>query len=1173
MSSYDLNGFIIENSLNIEQEIAQGDFTFEDNLTVDGVTYLKDIVVSGKITGADAIFNNAIVQGTPHLIINEDEKKDDSIPIDTGYAMKYRQGSNMKYAGLYLEKDSNEFILYKNSGLPSATMTIPNISSGSYASSIQFADLNVGTLGAGVQINCPDANVSNLLDAYNISATDISTITLSATNNFHTKRIESEASFKRVFPTGYDYNGNDILNYLQAEIASATSGDVIDLTHLRGTYYLSDTLNINKSVTLNFGPCEIVFNSGNILKNNNEFGEANYQPMFKIDAIRNVKIRGVGRLKGSTTIHGNYDTLFRIDDDTLGCCILGSDCDGLEIENCSFSHSMDKAGSNGIKLYTMASDNISYITMRNVFIYKFSTRGLYIEHPVTSIFDNVRVSSCAESCWYLSNGTSCTLNACYASGSLRNGFLMDTMTYSTLNACASEACGTAFKLENCFNMSLLACGAERQMNRAIRYNTGGGQWEVVDDFKTQIGHGYVCQSGGFIKFDNCYYKDPPSRWSSMFIVDRTRNVSILTPRFKIADAWIFKDPTESGITGDYAYDLSMVSPEQLADFVKYTWDINDDVVRRILMINGNKECYLYLEADFDLTKVIGTGWKGFIGDDLFIKTLTPSFTMQGNDPTFKGVISYDKDNKRLKLDSQGFGGTVRLYANGVEQLQVRSDKCEFARNVDILGDLVVKGSFSASSGGGGGGSSSLFNIIYDGARFAWDSVVLLVNGAGEAESTVRVQSATVNNVKYDIPLTLAVKTNVERDLLADISNGAMIYNSSSGRPQYFNSGDWFDWIGLNRTSNIFNIPTTKVGINKSNPTDGALDVNANLIVSGSSNISGVATFNNRIVMNGRSIVLANLSTAQRNALPALSNGSIIYNTTTAQAEIYSAGSWSALGGVGGGAGFTGSYAGNTNFIGNHTQDGELYINNTGVDGAYPAIRFNVAGNEKAKIFIDADASHELKIIDSSASVALGFDDQYSKMYKTLKAFKGPSLGDFFNDNDYDTGLILGENGSKYGRLKLYGPETSATTFLNTGYFHLDQRHLNISTVSNAYSEVFQRIALNFLCSAHTTINFSNGASDELRGDVYLRCNDRIIEGFQNNIKGNLAVDGAITSLGAVSVPDLTITGTTTFGSLANMPRMSESTRDAQTPIGGSVCFNTSINKLQVFDGAYWVNLH
>jgi hypothetical protein len=81
------------------------------------------------------------------------------------------------------------------------------------------------------------------------------------------------------------------------------------------------------------------------------------------------------------------------------------------------------------------------------------------------------VSYCAENGFDLLDGTSLTLTASYANNVSNFGFLLNGMSYSKLNGCASDFGVWGYYLEGCRGIDAAGCGAEDQ--------TDGG-WQITE---------------------------------------------------------------------------------------------------------------------------------------------------------------------------------------------------------------------------------------------------------------------------------------------------------------------------------------------------------------------------------------------------------------------------------------------------------------------------------------------------------------------------------------------------------------------------------------------------------------------------------------------------------------------------------------------------------------------
>lgn len=104
-----------------------------------------------------------------------------------------------------------------------------------------------------------------------------------------------------------------------------------------------------------------------------------------------------------------------------------------------------------------------------------SNSCLVMDTPITTVLERVKADGCVGDGYYLHDGTSLTLNSVYAILGTEAGFELENMTYTTLNACASEVFGIGYWFENSKAITLNATGAESNINRSVAFPGVGYQ--------------------------------------------------------------------------------------------------------------------------------------------------------------------------------------------------------------------------------------------------------------------------------------------------------------------------------------------------------------------------------------------------------------------------------------------------------------------------------------------------------------------------------------------------------------------------------------------------------------------------------------------------------------------------------------------------------------------------
>ena len=147
---------------------------------------------------------------------------------------------------------------------------------------------------------------------------------------------------------------------------------------------------------------------------------------------------------------------------------------------------------------TTPSLGINYrINMRRVMIDSFGGDGLHVEQCIVSSFDTVEARGCGGHGFNFhgidpgdgASGTSVNFTACYANANAQAGYRIRTMTYCTLDACATDSCGVGYWVENSGGIVLNGCGAEAVLNKSSTYPGDGVRLNVCSG---------VVLNGGFL---------------------------------------------------------------------------------------------------------------------------------------------------------------------------------------------------------------------------------------------------------------------------------------------------------------------------------------------------------------------------------------------------------------------------------------------------------------------------------------------------------------------------------------------------------------------------------------------------------------------------------------------------------------------------------------------------
>lgn len=237
----------------------------------------------------------------------------------------------------------------------------------------------------------------------------------------------------------------------------------------------------------------------------------NYKISTGLKGFSNIIIRGEGRdtTKISTANFGYGGATFGDGSANSSVMLYFEDSDNVVIEDLHLiGVGIDGSSCQGIEFALVDESNTAHIIMNNLLVTDMcSGAGITINTPILTTITNVKVLRIAGSCFYMYDGTSVTMNECYAITATEAGFLFDTMTYCVFNSCASEVTGVAFDFKSCSAIVLNGCGTEGILNRneshqKYSYGTGLGTFKPAFN-----GVAYRSVSSN-IQLNSCYSRDP-----------------------------------------------------------------------------------------------------------------------------------------------------------------------------------------------------------------------------------------------------------------------------------------------------------------------------------------------------------------------------------------------------------------------------------------------------------------------------------------------------------------------------------------------------------------------------------------------------------------------------------------------------------------------------------------
>lgn len=116
--------------------------------------------------------------------------------------------------------------------------------------------------------------------------------------------------------------------------------------------------------------------------------------------------------------------------------------------------------------------NITNITIEDCVVKNWGDCGVYLGAPIASRITRVQSVNNGGDGFYITKAhldsdhtivkaaTSLAFDSCYALGNAKNGYELDTVSYSSLTGCACDEGGRGYALFGCRAVSLTSCGAE-----------------------------------------------------------------------------------------------------------------------------------------------------------------------------------------------------------------------------------------------------------------------------------------------------------------------------------------------------------------------------------------------------------------------------------------------------------------------------------------------------------------------------------------------------------------------------------------------------------------------------------------------------------------------------------------------------------------------------------------
>lgn len=434
------------------------------------------------------------------------------------------------------------------------------------------ANLSGATFTGNIDI--PNSTLSNNGLRYPLNDGQIGDgIVTDGDGNLFFKDLWSDASEKISNEIGQvfvdNFEGGDFGAKLQDAINNSDSGSIINAANVgfdqpneTYKYVISSPIIINK-------PCKILLPNTYILYNGTYNNTSN---VFNIQSD-NVLIQGSGRssrgdLKLDTTTivmnqqNGGYHFYSR------GHNVISiTDMDIIGVRTTWYDAVQGSAtkpinGSGGIYIEkpnpgtTSAGNNVNQILLSNLYIEDTRAHAVYVDTPILSFFENVRVSGSGGHGFFINGGTSARFDNCYVSSAHKAGFCLSGHSYGAIYNGSSEYSGIGYWFRSCNNISAISVGSESTGNRAqfvpnmditttdqfgntVTISDVGGDYE----YNFWRGHGFAVTGGRNIKIDNCFVTNaglPDSvngqstQTRSFLIRGNARSVQLWTPRSTVS---------------------------------------------------------------------------------------------------------------------------------------------------------------------------------------------------------------------------------------------------------------------------------------------------------------------------------------------------------------------------------------------------------------------------------------------------------------------------------------------------------------------------------------------------------------------------------------------------------------------------------------------------------------
>lgn len=145
----------------------------------------------------------------------------------------------------------------------------------------------------------------------------------------------------------------------------------------------------------------------------------------------------------------------------------------------------------GIKFTRVNNNATNYLHLTDIHIRTFGQDGFYVSNGIVSHLDTVVSAYNGRHGFFFQGlngviGTSTTLSNCFADENVGSGYMIDTMGYMALVACAADHNGVGYSLINAIGVTGSGCGSE---------NNGNG-WEISGGYGSVITGGWIYTNNG-----------------------------------------------------------------------------------------------------------------------------------------------------------------------------------------------------------------------------------------------------------------------------------------------------------------------------------------------------------------------------------------------------------------------------------------------------------------------------------------------------------------------------------------------------------------------------------------------------------------------------------------------------------------------------------------------------